>query len=338
MNWYRLLRPLLFAFPPEVAHRLILNALHFYGLISKPRTATNFVEVAGLKFKNRVGLAAGFDKDGEVISGATSLGFGFIEVGTTTLRPQSGNKKPRLFRVHESSALINRMGFNNKGVDAIRARLELTRRTEYIPIGVNIGKNRTTANEEAINDYTACISKLYPYVDYFNINISSPNTPDLRTFESATSAETLLRALIKCRNRHSSRSDKFVPLFVKISPDIPESNLADLVNAFKRVGCDGIVATNTTLARPSLVQSRFHEHEEGGLSGSPLFPLSLKTVGVIREVAGPGYPIIGVGGISTPKDGLMMREAGADLIQVYTGLAFRGPHLIKALVDTVGTT
>ena len=336
MNWYRLLRPLLFACPPEVAHRLVLNALHFYGLIGKPRTATDFVEVAGLKFKNRVGLAAGFDKNGEVIPGAISLGFGFIEVGTTTLRSQSGNEKPRLFRVRESSALINRMGFNNKGVDAICSRLELTKRTEYIPIGVNIGKNRTTTNEEAINDYTACISKLYPYVDYFNINISSPNTPDLRTFESARSAETLLGTLIKCRNQHSSRSDKFVPLFVKISPDIPESHLADLVNVFKRVGCDGIVATNTTLTRPSLVQPRFHE--EGGLSGVPLFPLSLKTVSIIREVAGPGYPIIGVGGITTAKDGLMMRKAGADLIQVYTGLVFQGPRLIRILMDAVGTT
>lgn len=332
---YAALRPLLFSLPPELAHRLALAALRGFG--AWPASSLppgSGVELLGLTFPNRIGLAAGLDKDATAAAGLAKLGFGFVEVGTVTPRPQPGNRKPRLFRLTEDRALVNRMGFNSAGADAVAGNLRRLRDCIHVPIGVNIGKNRDTALAEAVDDYRACLSALYEVADYVVVNLSSPNTPGLRNLQAATATATLVHELVVERQRlaveHPEKAP-VPPLFVKIAPDLAPEDLDATVVGALQAGADGIVATNTTVSRPPSLRSK-RAGEEGGLSGQPLFALALNTVRLTRAAAGKGPVVIGVGGISSASDAAAMFDAGADLIQVYSALVFEGPGLVARLV------
>lgn len=331
---YAALRPLLFSLPPELAHRLALAALRGFG--AWPASSLppgSGVELLGLSFPNRIGLAAGLDKDATATVGLAKLGFGFVEIGTVTPRPQPGNRKPRLFRLTEDRALVNRMGFNSAGADAVAGNLQRTRDCIHVPVGVNIGKNRATGLADAVDDYRACFSALYEAADYVVVNLSSPNTPGLRDLQAATTARALVGELVAERQRlaveHPEKAPP--PLFVKIAPDLlPEDLEATVVGALQ-AGADGIVATNTTVSRPASLRSK-RAVEEGGLSGRPLFALALETVRRTREVVSRGPVVIGVGGVSSAQDAAAMFDAGADLVQVYSALVFEGPALVGRLV------
>jgi dihydroorotate dehydrogenase len=320
--WYRAIRPALFALDPERAHQLALNALRLAGRGAPLRVrGTRPVECMGLRFPNRVGLAAGFDKNATAVEGLGSLGFGFIEVGTVTPRPQPGQPKPRLFRLGASGALINRLGFPNDGADQVAARL---RHRKYRGIvGVNIGKNAATPLERALDDYVSCLRSVRDVADYVVVNVSSPNTAGLRDLQGRELLEPLLSALLSERRRA-------LPLLLKISPDLSDAELRDITGLLKKLRLDGVVATNTTLSR-SGVGAPAHAHT-GGMSGKPLQALSLRMVAALRAQLGAGFPIIGVGGIDSAAAARAMREAGADLIQIYTGLIFRGPALVRQCV------
>ena len=285
----------------------------------------------GLDFPNRVGLAAGLDKDAVAVRGFARLGFGFVEVGTVTPRPQPGNPKPRLFRSVPDRALINRMGFNSDGMNAVRRRLvHLRERPLRTLVGVNIGKNRDTPLDDAIDDYRAGLAAVHDLADYVTVNISSPNTPGLRDLQASDAAQRLLTALRRERDALGEASGRRVPLAVKIAPDLDTSRLRDVAAVVKETGIDAVVAGNTTLSRPAGLDPSFAK-QEGGLSGAPLAALALESVAVLREALGEEVPIIGAGGILDPEAGRAMRRAGADLIQIYTGLIFAGPALIRAL-------
>jgi dihydroorotate dehydrogenase len=320
--WYRAIRPALFALDPERAHQLALNALRLAGQGAPLRVRSGRpVECMGLRFPNRVGLAAGFDKNATAVDGLGSLGFGFLEVGTVTPRPQPGQPRPRLFRLGASGALINRLGFPNDGAEQVAARL---RHRKYRGIvGVNIGKNASTPMRRAVDDYVDCIRAVRAVADYVVVNVSSPNTAGLRDLQGRALLEPLLSALLAERMRA-------LPLLLKISPDLSDAELRDVTTLLKKLPLDGVVATNTTLSRSGLGPSG--SAQAGGLSGKPLQPLSLRTVAALREQLGPGFPIIGVGGIDSAGAARAMREAGADLIQVYTGLIYRGPALVRQCV------
>jgi dihydroorotate dehydrogenase len=324
--WYRAIRPALFALDPERAHQLALNALRLAGQGSPLRVRTGRpVECMGLRFPNRVGLAAGFDKNATAVDGLGSLGFGFIEVGTVTPRPQPGQPRPRLFRLGASGALINRLGFPNDGAEQIAARL---RHRKYRGIlGVNIGKNAGTPLERALDDYVSCLRAVRDVADYVVVNVSSPNTAGLRDLQGRALLEPLLSALLAERKRT-------LPLLLKISPDLSDTELQDITGLLKKLRLDGVVATNTTLSRSGAGPSA-HAHT-GGMSGRPLQALSLRMVAALRAQLGPGFPIIGVGGIDSAVAARAMREAGADLIQLYTGLIFRGPALVRQCVGALG--
>ena len=332
---YPALRPLLFALPPELAHKLALAASRGFGMWpgSAPPTGTG-TELLGLSFANRIGLAAGFDKDATAVAGLAKLGFGFLEVGTVTPRPQPGNPKPRLFRLHEDHALINRMGFNSAGATALAANLRRVRSCIHVPIGVNIGKNRETLPDAAVDDYRACLAATYDVADYVVVNISSPNTPGLRALQAANAARALVTELVAERQRlaveHPGKTP-IPPLFVKIAPDPVADDLETTVVEALEAGADGIVATNTTVSRPPSLRSR-RAVEAGGLSGRPLFALALETVRRSRDAVGGGPVIVGVGGISSPGDAAAMFDVGADLVQVYSALVFEGPALVRRLV------
>ena len=331
---YAALRPFLFTLPPEFAHKLALAALRGFGALpaSAPSPGTG-VELLGLSFPNRIGLAAGLDKDATATAGLAKLGFGFVEVGTVTPRPQPGNSKPRLFRLNEDRALINRMGFNSAGADVVATNLRRMRDCIDVPVGVNIGKNRDTGSAEAVDDYRACFSTLYEVADYLVVNLSSPNTPGLRNLQAADTAAALVSELTAERDRLSMAhpDEKPVPpLFVKIAPDLASADLEATVVGALQAGADGIVATNTTVSRPGSLRSK-RAAEEGGLSGRPLFELALETVRRTRDAAGEGPAIIGVGGISSAGDAAAMFDAGADLVQVYSALVFEGPALVRRL-------
>jgi dihydroorotate dehydrogenase len=286
------------------------------------------IELLGLRFANPVGLAAGFDKSGLYVDRVARLGFGFIEVGTVTPRPQPGNPPPNLFRLVEDEALINRMGFNNDGVEATVRRLE---KRKYRGVcGVNIGKNFDTPLEQASSDYLKCLRAVYATADYVTVNISSPNTPGLRNLQSAEALDRLLLELVNAREQLSGVHGKRVPLLVKLAPDLDDANLDSICNVLKSSGIDGVVATNTTVTRPASLRSR-HARETGGLSGLPLRPLSLRVVRELRARLGAAFPVIGVGGISSAESGRAMFDAGANLIQVYSGLIYEGPRLITDL-------
>ena len=331
---YAALRPLLFALPPEFAHKLALAACR--GFAAWPGSSAppgSGIELLGLTFPNRVGLAAGLDKDATATVGLAKLGFGFVEVGTVTPRPQPGNRKPRLFRLTEDQALVNRMGFNSAGAAAVAANLRRARACIDVPVGVNLGKNRDTGLADAVDDYRVGLSALYELADYLVVNLSSPNTPGLRDLQAADAVVALVSALTAERNRLShEHPDKqpVPPLFVKIAPDLAPEDLEATVAGALRAGADGIVATNTTVSRPTSLRS-IRPVEQGGLSGRPLFPLALETVRRTRDVAGQGPVVVGVGGIGNRDDAAAMFEAGADLVQVYSALVFQGPALVARL-------
>ncbi|MFC3914066.1 quinone-dependent dihydroorotate dehydrogenase [Pseudaeromonas sharmana] len=333
--FYQLARHFLFKLDPEVAHELTIKQLSFLGgtpldIFFRQKVPSRPVTVMGLTFDNPVGLAAGLDKDGEAIDAFGAMGFGFIEVGTVTPRPQPGNDKPRLFRVIPAEGIINRMGFNNKGVDHLVEQLKKTRYQGVI--GVNIGKNKDTPLEEGKNDYLACMDKVYPYAGYIAINISSPNTPGLRQLQYGAALDELLAALKLRQGELAQLHGKYVPLAVKIAPDMSDDELADVANTLLKNQIDGVIATNTTLDR-EMIFDMPHAHETGGLSGKPL---QAKSTEFIRKLAGQlkgKMPIIGVGGIDSALAAREKLAAGASLVQVYSGFIYKGPPLVKDIVE-----
>lgn len=339
-----LIRPLLFLLSPERAHHFTFNLLRFSGSIPgikallrrlyTYRHASLERKVLGLTFPNPVGLAAGFDKDAKCIDELACLGFGFIEIGTVTPKPQQGNDKPRLFRLSADEALINRMGFNNEGIEAAVSRLR-TRRSKVI-VGGNIGKNKTTPNEQAEEDYVRCMEVLFPYVDYFVVNVSSPNTPGLRDLQE----KEPLRKLLERVKAVSRLKVKQKPVLLKISPDLTAGQLDDVVDILRQTGTDGVIATNTTLSRGHLTTpvGAVSAMGAGGLSGRPLRDRSTEVIRHLRAKLGAEYTIIGVGGIMTPEDAAEKLKAGADLVQVYTGFVYEGPGLVRKLCKGIVTT
>jgi len=336
LNAYPLLRPLLFSLDAETAHHLSLSALRLAecsGLLRLAFPADEFatpVEVMGLKFSNRVGLAAGLDKEGNTIDALGRLGFGFVEIGTITPRPQSGNPKPRLFRLIPQEAIINRMGFNNPGIEAGVANVRRHRHFHGV-IGFNIGKNKDTPNENAADDYLACLRAAYPVADYIAVNLSSPNTPGLRDLQSEDASARLLETLKREQERLAVLHGKQVPLLFKVAPDLEEAHITGLAKVFLDGGLDGLIATNTTLDR-SAVQGHPRAPEAGGLSGKPLTERSTEVVRAFASAFGGKVPIIGVGGISTVEDAQAKLRAGASLVQIYSAFIYRGPQLVADLV------
>jgi dihydroorotate dehydrogenase len=330
---YALARPFLFGLDPETAHELTLASLaRAQGtplqLAYSNRFVPDPIELAGLRFPNRVGLAAGLDKNARCIDGLGAIGFGFVEVGTVTPRPQPGNPKPRMFRLPQANALINRLGFNNEGLDAFVANVQRSSfRRKGRLLGLNIGKNAVTPIEEATGDYLACLEGVYPHADYVTVNISSPNTKNLRALQSDEALDALLSAIAARREQLARTHGRRVPLFVKIAPDLDEAQVQVIAATLRRHGMDGVIATNTTIARDA-VQGLPHAEEAGGLSGSPVLEASNRVIAQLRAALGPGYPIIGVGGILSAEDALSKLRAGADVVQIYTGLIYRGPKLV----------
>ena len=333
---YALARPFLFGLDPETAHELTLGSLervqrtplqwaYRNGFVADP------IDLAGLRFPNRVGLAAGLDKNARCIDALGAMGFGFVEVGTVTPKPQPGNPRPRMFRVPEANALINRLGFNNEGLDAFVANVQRSSfRRQGRLLGLNIGKNATTPIEDATSDYLAGLAGVYPHADYVTVNISSPNTKNLRALQSDEALDALLSAIAQRREQLATAHGRRVPLFVKIAPDLDPAQVDVIAATLRRHGMDGVIATNTTIARDR-VQGLRHAEEAGGLSGSPVLEASNRVIAQLRAALGAGFPIIGVGGILSAEDALSKLRAGADVVQIYTGLIYRGP----ALVDEV---
>ncbi|MBE7418281.1 MAG: quinone-dependent dihydroorotate dehydrogenase [Ideonella sp.] len=331
---YALTRPFLFGLDAEHAHELTLEAIaRLQGtplqcLWSQARI-DDPVMLAGLRFPNRIGLAAGLDKNGRCIDGLGAMGFGFVEVGTVTPQPQPGNPRPRLFRLPAAQALINRMGFNNDGLDAFVANVQRSTRFRAGGgvLGLNIGKNAATPIEHAVDDYRLALDGVLPHADYVTINVSSPNTRNLRSLQSDAALDTLLSALITRRDRHAGTLGRRVPLLLKIAPDLDDAQISLIAATVKRLGLDGVIATNTTVARDA-VQGLPHADEAGGLSGAPLADASNRVIRALRATLGAGTPIIGVGGVLDAAAARAKREAGADLVQLYTGLIYRGPALV----------
>ncbi|CAL1240342.1 quinone-dependent dihydroorotate dehydrogenase [Candidatus Methylocalor cossyra] len=331
---YEAFRPLLFRLDPERAHRWTLaglEALSRLGPCNPLRRSPcgREVTVMGLGFPNPVGLAAGLDKNGDYIAGLAALGFGFLELGTVTPRPQAGNPPPRLFRLPEAEALINRMGFNNKGVDHLVERIAARRYPGVV--GVNIGKQRETPVEEALADYLACLRKVFPHADYVAVNVSSPNTPELRRLQSGHHLESLLGGLTAERALLEQRHGRHLPLAVKIAPELEPAALEAIADALIRHRIDAVIATNTSTSRDG-VKDLPHASEAGGLSGRPLFASSTEVVRRLARLLGGRVPIIACGGIFSVEDARRKLDAGASLIQLYTGLIYRGPGLVRALV------
>ena len=330
--FYPLLRRALFTLEPERAHAWTLTALRNarrFGLIGMPRDAAlpHPIEIMGLRFPNRIGLAAGFDKDGCAIDALAALGFGHIEIGTITPLPQPGQDRPRVFRLPAQRGLINRMGFPNAGALAVAERL--SRRPRGVICGVNIGKNAATPLEHALDDYVRCFTLLAPHADYVAVNVSSPNTEGLRRLQSVELLEPILVALMERRDELAARTKHRVPLLVKISPDMAPDELSSLTEVVLRLPIDGVIATNTTVKRPASIAA---DERTGGMSGEPLRVLSLATVARLRALLGQRTAIIGVGGIGSVTDARAMLHAGADLLQIYTGLVYGGPSLVRTLV------
>ncbi|KIA84536.1 dihydroorotate dehydrogenase [Kaistella solincola] len=327
-----IIRPILFNFDPEKVHYFtfsVLKNLRFLPQIFLPKPLEDprlEREVFGLKFKNPVGLAAGFDKDAKMFQELSDLGFGFIEIGTLTPKAQEGNPKKRLFRLKEDSAIINRMGFNNGGVDAAVARLKSKKN---VLIGGNIGKNKITPNEDAVNDYIICFEKLFPVVDYFVVNVSSPNTPNLRELQDKEPLTKLLGTLQEI----NSKKEKPKPMLLKIAPDLSDDQLLEIIDIVKDTKIAGVIATNTTLSRENLVSE--NKSETGGLSGKPLTKRSTEVIRFLSEKSEKAFPIIGVGGIHSAEDALEKLEAGASLIQLYTGFIYEGPELIRKINEQI---
>ena len=335
------IRPLLFLVDPEIIHHFTFNFIKVVCKIPGVRQLLSGMfsyrspvlerTLFGVKFPNPVGLAAGLDKDARLIDELSAFGFGFIEIGTVTPKAQPGNDKPRLFRLPADQGLINRMGFNNKGVN--NAAENLRRRKSGVVIGGNIGKNKITPNEDAVNDYEQCFEALYPYVDYFVVNVSSPNTPGLRDLQEK---EPLKRLLVSVKIL-SNRKQKLKPVLLKIAPDLTLTQLDDIVEILKETGTDGVIATNTTISREGLTTSKevVEKIGAGGLSGKPVRERSTEVIAYLRAKMGAGYPIIGVGGIMGEEDAVEKLKAGADLVQIYTGFVYEGPAFVKRILKKI---
>ena len=330
---FPLARPFLFGLDPELAHDLTLAALAriqrtpLVALIEQTRVRDP-VTIAGLAFANRIGLAAGLDKNGRCIDAFGAMGFGFVEVGTVTPLAQPGNPKPRLFRLPEAGALINRLGFNNDGLAAFVANVRRARfRGRGGILGLNIGKNAATPIERAADDYLLGLAGVYAHADYVTVNISSPNTQNLRTLQSDAALDALLAALGARRAELAEEHGRSVPMFLKIAPDLDAAQIATIAAIVSRHRVDGLIATNTTLARDG-VAGHANAGESGGLSGAPLAPRSNQVIAGLRAALGPRFPIIGVGGVMSGADARAKREAGADLVQIYTGFIYKGPALV----------
>ncbi|AMQ00109.1 Dihydroorotate dehydrogenase [Pedobacter cryoconitis] len=336
---YRLIKPLFFKFDPEKVHYFVVQRLkwfHEHFPLGKTIIRSSFDihvkglerEVFGIKFRNPVGLAAGFDKNGEYIEALSDLGFGFIEVGTVTPLPQPGNDQPRMFRLTEDEAIINRMGFNNKGVDTLAERLRVLKlKDKSIVIGGNIGKNKNTPNEDAVSDYVKCFDRLFDVVDYFVVNVSSPNTPGLRALQEKEPLTLLLKTLQE-RNHKDGISR---PILLKIAPDLTNEQLDDIVAIVMESGIAGVIATNTTIDRSGLTTAATVANEAGGLSGKPLTVRSTEVIRYLSQKSNKAFPIIGVGGIHSPQDAKDKIEAGASLVQLYTGFIYEGPGIVKRI-------
>jgi dihydroorotate dehydrogenase len=335
---YALARPFLFGLDAETAHEITMAGLtatqgtpltwaYCNGRIDDPIT------LAGLKFPNRIGMAAGLDKNARAIDGLGAMGFGFVEVGTVTPLAQPGNPKPRMFRLPAANALINRLGFNNEGLDAFlsnvqKAKFRSANAANPILLGLNIGKNAATPIENATDDYLICLRGVYPHADYVTVNISSPNTKNLRALQSDEALDALLGAIAAERTVLKQEHGKFVPIFVKIAPDLDGSQIEVIALTLKKHGMDGVVATNTTLSREA-VKGLHHAEETGGLSGAPVLQASNQVIRQLRAALGKDFPIIGVGGVMSAADAVSKIEAGADVVQIYTGLIYKGPDLVK---------
>ncbi len=330
------IRPLLFRFDPEWVHHFTFKTLKKLGKTAafKSFMRKNFQvqdprlerEVFGLKFKNPVGLAAGFDKDAKLFQELSDLGFGFIEIGTLTPKPQPGNEKRRLFRLKEDRAIINRMGFNNGGV---AEAVENLKKNSGVLIGGNIGKNKITPNETAVDDYMICFDALFEHVDYFVVNVSSPNTPNLRELQDKEPLTRLLNTLQQENMKRPAQK----PILLKIAPDLTDSQLLDIIDIVKETEIAGVIATNTTISREGLTSP--DQNETGGLSGKPLTNRATEVIRFLSEKSNKAFPIIGVGGIMSPEDAIEKLEAGASLIQLYTGFIYEGPHLVKKINEEI---
>jgi len=337
---YALARPLLFSLDPETAHNVTLPALRraaamgLTGIVKKPKPDPR--TVMGITFPNPVGLAAGLDKDGAYIDGLAALGFGSIEIGTVTPRAQPGNPKPRMFRLPAAQGIINRMGFNNGGVDAFIANVQSSRfyQERQGVLGLNIGKNADTPIEKAADDYVACLRKVYPYASYVTVNISSPNTKNLRQLQGASELDALLSQLKEEQSRLADKYGHYVPLALKIAPDVDGDQIRNIGGALVRHGIDGVIATNTTLNRRD-VEGMRHANQQGGLSGAPVFDLSNIVIRALKAEVGDTVPIIGVGGILSGRDAKAKIDAGAKLVQLYSGLIYRGPALVRECADAL---
>jgi dihydroorotate dehydrogenase len=330
---YSLARPFLFGLDPEAAHELTLQSLaRLQGTPLKLAWCNSFVadpvDLAGLRFPNRVGLAAGLDKNARAIDALGGMGFGFVEVGTVTPKAQPGNPKPRMFRLPQADALINRLGFNNEGLEAFIGNVKQSSfRRKGRLLGLNIGKNAATPIEKATCDYIVCLEGVYPHADYVTVNISSPNTANLRSLQSDAALDGLLETIARHRSTLTQQHGRRVPVFVKIAPDLSEEQVRVIAATLKRHGMDGVVATNTTISRDA-VQGLPHAQEAGGLSGAPVREASNRVIAQLRAELGSGFPIIGVGGILSADDAVAKIKAGADVVQIYTGLIYRGPALV----------
>ena len=334
---YRIVRFILFLFKPEFIHHISFKLIKFGAIIPGKMWAWRLLflvrdarlerEVFGLKFENPVGMAAGFDKDAKLFDELASFGFGFVEIGTVTPMPQDGNPKPRLLRLNDDSGIINRMGFNNQGIEAVVARLR--RKKTNLVIGGNIGKNKNTPNNQAVNDYEICFEKLFQYVDYFAVNVSSPNTPGLRDLQEKAPLTALLNSLQELNNKKDIRR----PILLKIAPDLTNEQLDDIITIVADTKIDGVIATNTTIDRSGLKtdKNKVDAIGNGGLSGKPVGLRSTQVIKYLADKSNRAFPIIGVGGIHSSEDALEKLDAGATLLQVYTGFIYQGPSLVKRI-------
>jgi len=333
-----LIKPFLFLFNPEWVHHTVFKSIKIAnkipGISSLLRSAYVIKDKSlerklfGLIFPNPVGLAAGFDKDAKLYQELSNFGFGFVEIGTLTPKPQDGNPKKRMFRLAEDEGLINRMGFNNEGVEAALQRLK---KNKGVLIGGNIGKNKNTPNDQAVEDYLICFDALFPYVDYFVVNVSSPNTPNLRALQDKEPLTHLLKTL----KEHNQKKETPRPILLKIAPDLSEDQLLDIIDIVKSIKIDGVIATNTTLNREGLVSE--NKDQLGGLSGKPLAHRSTEVIRFLSEKSNHAFPIIGVGGIHSAQDAIDKLKAGASLVQLYTGFVYEGPALVKRINKALRT-
>ena len=340
LNLYDLARPFLFSLDPEAAHDFTLNQLALtqntlFDRAYRQAWVSDPVQLAGLTCPNRVGMAAGLDKNARCIDGLGAMGFGFVEVGTVTPLAQPGNDKPRMFRLSEARALINRLGFNNEGLEAFVGNVKKSKfRQQGRLLGLNIGKNALTPIERATDDYLLGLSGVYAHADYVTVNISSPNTKNLRALQTDEALDQLLSALNERKQELAAKHQKQVPVFLKIAPDLDDEQIRVIASSLRKHNIDGVIATNTTLSREA-VQGMPHANETGGLSGAPVLSGSNRVIRLLRTQLGPQFPIIGVGGIMSGYDAVSKIEAGADVVQIYTGLIYKGPALVHEVAKAL---